>query len=287
MGLSPAVQLAARLAAPLAAPLAATLAGLPKLQVRLLTRLAAPSPAAPLDIPAALAANPPAVPVPLLAAVSAAPPVNPASLQGLRLAANQLALALLAPQAAPRAARRAVKLPSELAEGLAAAALTVPQPTLQERLESRSEQPRVPSLNNPAALAARLPTALEQARVAAQAAPPAEPVQRSPPSNRLAPWSSAPESSSRAARREGPRAARNRVVDHLGNLYTESGQTLQCSFSAVSKPYFASKYALESSRRDLHNALLCTVLNAQNFLQKSLKILLIFSPNLLNLTNFR
>ena len=134
----------------------------------MLTRLAAPStPAAPLDIPAALAANPPAVPVPLLAAVSAAPPVNPASLQGLRLAANQLALALLASQAAPRAARRAVKLPSELAEGLAAAALTVPQPTLQESLESRSEQPRVPSLNKPAALAARLPTALEQARVAA------------------------------------------------------------------------------------------------------------------------
>ena len=30
------------------------------------------------------------------------------------------------------------------------------------------------------------------------------------------------------------------------------------SFSAVSKPNFASKYAFESSRRDLHNALLCT-----------------------------
>ena len=36
------------------------------------------------------------------------------------------------------------------------------------------------------------------------------------------------------------------------------GQTLQGSFSAVSKPKFASKYAFESSRRDLHNALLCT-----------------------------
>ena len=66
---------------------------------------------------------------------------------------------------------------------------------------------------------------------------------------------------------------------HLRDLYTESGQTLQGSFSAVSTPIFASKYALESSRRDLHNALLCTVLNAQNFRQKSLKILLIFSPN--------
>ena len=36
------------------------------------------------------------------------------------------------------------------------------------------------------------------------------------------------------------------------------GQTLQGSFSAVSKPHFASKYAFESFRRDLHNALLCT-----------------------------
>ena len=35
---------------------------------------------------------------------------------------------------------------------------------------------------------------------------------------------------------------------------------LHGSFSAVSKPNFASKYSLESSRRDLHNALLCTVL---------------------------
>ena len=37
-------------------------------------------------------------------------------------------------------------------------------------------------------------------------------------------------------------------------------QTFQGSFSAVSKPNFASKFSLESSRRDLHNALLCTVL---------------------------
>ena len=42
--------------------------------------------------------------------------------------------------------------------------------------------------------------------------------------------------------------------------------TLKGSFSAVSKPNFARKYALESSRRDLQNALLCTVLesNPQN-----------------------
>ena len=31
-------------------------------------------------------------------------------------------------------------------------------------------------------------------------------------------------------------------VSHLGDLYAESGQTLQGSFSAVSKPNFASKY---------------------------------------------
>ena len=39
-------------------------------------------------------------------------------------------------------------------------------------------------------------------------------------------------------------------------------QTLEGSFSAVSTPNFASKYALESSRRDLQNALLCTVLES-------------------------
>ena len=36
--------------------------------------------------------------------------------------------------------------------------------------------------------------------------------------------------------------------------------TLEGSFSAVSKPNFESKYGLESTRRDLQNALLCTVL---------------------------
>ena len=54
------------------------------------------------------------------------------------------------------------------------------------------------------------------------------------------------------------RSNRQHRFPHLGDLYTESGQTLQGSFAAVSKPYFASKYSLESSRRDLHklNALL-------------------------------
>ena len=46
-------------------------------------------------------------------------------------------------------------------------------------------------------------------------------------------------------------------------------QTSRGSFSAVSTPIFASKLSLESSRRDLHNALLRTVLQSQNFSQKS------------------
>ena len=38
---------------------------------------------------------------------------------------------------------------------------------------------------------------------------------------------------------------------NLRDLYAETGQTLQGSFSAVSKPNFARKYAFESSPRDL------------------------------------
>ena len=53
-------------------------------------------------------------------------------------------------------------------------------------------------------------------------------------------------------------------------------QTLQGSFSAVSKPNFTRKYALESSRRDLHNALLCTTLQSQFFVKILPKILLNF-----------
>ena len=46
----------------------------------------------------------------------------------------------------------------------------------------------------------------------------------------------------------------------LGLTQLSNHLTLKGSFSAVSKPNFASKYSLESSRRDLHNALLCTVI---------------------------
>ena len=45
----------------------------------------------------------------------------------------------------------------------------------------------------------------------------------------------------------------------LGLTKLSNYLTLKGSFSAVSKPNFASKYALESSRRDLQIALLCTV----------------------------
>ena len=44
------------------------------------------------------------------------------------------------------------------------------------------------------------------------------------------------------------------------------------SFSAVSTPIFASKYSLKSSRRDLHNALLCTVLVGSVWVKKYTKI---------------
>ena len=44
-------------------------------------------------------------------------------------------------------------------------------------------------------------------------------------------------------------------------------QSRRGSFSAVSKQNFARKYAFESSRRDLHNALLCTALKSHFFLK--------------------
>ena len=52
----------------------------------------------------------------------------------------------------------------------------------------------------------------------------------------------------------------------LTQLHVSNYLTLKGSFSAASKPKFASKYALESFRRDLYNALLCTVPSKLNFL---------------------
>ena len=49
--------------------------------------------------------------------------------------------------------------------------------------------------------------------------------------------------------------------------FADRMQTLQVSFSVVSKPNFARKYAFDSSRRDLHNALLCTALKSHFFLK--------------------
>ena len=65
-----------------------------------------------------------------------------------------------------------------------------------------------------------------------------------------------------------PRAAVPRFgLDQHPYPWASSGncQTLQGSFSAVSKPNFASKYAFESSRRDLHNALLSTAPKSHYF----------------------
>ena len=45
-------------------------------------------------------------------------------------------------------------------------------------------------------------------------------------------------------------------------------QALQGSFSAVSKPNFAIKFSFESSRRDLHNTILCTALQSHFFFSK-------------------
>ena len=77
-----------------------------------------------------------------------------------------------------------------------------------------------------------------------------------------------PAAGSERSGRGGPRrglgrGAARRPYAHVDS--TESGQTLQGSFSAVSKRNFARKYAFESSRRELHNALLCTALQSQMF----------------------
>ena len=64
----------------------------------------------------------------------------------------------------------------------------------------------------------------------------------------------------RPARRAGRRAGKVRSL----LLHCSIGQILQGSFSSVSKPNFASKYAFESSRRDLRNALLCTAFGIHN-----------------------
>ena len=66
---------------------------------------------------------------------------------------------------------------------------------------------------------------------------------------------------------DGVRGRAARLVRHatppVWLHHTESGQTLQGSFSAVLKPNFATKYSLESSRRDLTQALRFPSLQSQ------------------------
>ena len=63
------------------------------------------------------------------------------------------------------------------------------------------------------------------------------------------------------------RAAKLAALLRAHQAWAGMKQTLEGSFSAASKPKFASKYAFESSRRELHNALLCTALQSQFFLK--------------------
>ena len=65
--------------------------------------------------------------------------------------------------------------------------------------------------------------------------------------------------------RTSPRRSPRRLREGRARLSCHGiRQTLEGSFSAVSKLNFASKYSLESSRRDLHNALLCTAFGIHN-----------------------
>ena len=73
----------------------------------------------------------------------------------------------------------------------------------------------------------------------------------------------------RPRRRAAHALSAGRDSGHEWIILNNVNQTSRVSFSAVSTPILVSKYSLESSRRDLHNALLCTVLQTQNFSQKS------------------
>ena len=88
-----------------------------------------------------------------------------------------------------------------------------------------------------------------------------------------------PSSDSRRKKEKKTAGGRTAGVLRLAPLVEQLvGQTLQGSFSAVSKPNFARKYTFESSRRDLQNALLCTALLSQflskicHFFQNSAKL---------------
>ena len=59
---------------------------------------------------------------------------------------------------------------------------------------------------------------------------------------------------------------------HLGDMYTESGQTLQCSFSSVSTPPIARVGAFFSIFHDLQDIHAFAPLRTQNFSQKKVAI---------------
>ncbi len=76
----------------------------------------------------------------------------------------------------------------------------------------------------------------------------------------------APPASQLNSRGTAPGSSRRCTSARAGTRWTCSegsfSEALEGSFSAVSKPNFASRYAFESSRRDLHTALLCTALKS-------------------------
>ena len=67
--------------------------------------------------------------------------------------------------------------------------------------------------------------------------------------------------------RRGPLGGSGHEAEHCGagGWRRVMRQTLEGSFSTVSKRNFAGNYAFESSRRDLHNELLCTALKSHFF----------------------
>ena len=74
-----------------------------------------------------------------------------------------------------------------------------------------------------------------------------------------------PRRSARSQPHQGEVAAQTQPM--LGLTELSNYLTLKGSFSAVSKPNFASTHAFESSRRDLHKALFCTALQSQFFVK--------------------
>ena len=74
---------------------------------------------------------------------------------------------------------------------------------------------------------------------------------------------------------------------NLGDLYTESGQTLQCSFSSVSTPPIARVGAFFSIFRDLQDFHAFAPLRAQNFGKKLPYFLLISTEKSQKFAKFR